>query len=831
MCKRLFLFFSFLITSYTTFAQKEKFNGTVYEMGTKNPLAFASVLIKETNLGVITDIDGKFSFTKVLEKCTLKISNVGYKTKEVEIFDATKSITIELEPEKNNLEVVVISSGENPAHRIIRLLINNKKNNNPEQLSSFKYNAYTISSMGFGNFSYAKPKIDSSNKRTEPISAKEKRSDTMALVFIKRMKKNHFMVTESYIERKFRFPNRSLETVLATKVSGLKEAPFALTASSFQPFGFYKDYLEMGVDRYVSPIIKGSIAFYKFKLEETIIHTNDTIFIIHFEPRKNKNFNGLKGLIYVNSDGYAIENVIASQATEKGIAFRFKLQQQYKKIDNKWFPQQLNTTVSQVSLDSNKVMVKWDSRSYISNVSIGDTFQLSVFSDVAKVYEKGAGKKTEATWERLRTDSLTIKERETYKMYDSLPVKTLSKINRINKFINLVTLNAIPLGKVDIPFKYVASGLNVYEAFRLGGGFQTNRLLSKFFSVGAFAGYGFKDKAWKYGGNMFFTLKERTATTLYFSYEQNLSEPGSIDYFTKNNNVISAQINRKILASRMDSIRQYKIDFGTKIIPSLQANIWLQNEKRNPAKYDYAFENVTISKETSSFTNTEIAIGLRFVKGESFTKIGRAKIQNRLPTTQILLQISKGLQDIWEGDFDYTKAAFEINHTFNSKWLGQTFVQLDAGQIWGNLPYSYLFNTKASARDRNSNIYIPNTFQTVGLYEFASSQSASLFLQHDFGNLLFKPKNILIRPSFLFLQGISFGKLQNTSNHKNIVFQTPNKGLFESGMMVKNVYRKNVNNLFYLGLGGGLFYRYGYYHLEKESDNWAFKVGLNFSFN
>jgi Family of unknown function (DUF5686)/CarboxypepD_reg-like domain len=829
MHRKLLSFLIFILITHFSIAQKDKFSGTVYEKGTKNPLAFASVVIKESKLGIITDIDGKFSFAKVPETFTLKISNVGFKTKEIEIKETSKPLLIELEPENNNLETVIISNGENPAHRIIKLLISNKKKNNPKQLSSFKYNSYTISSVGFGDGFASNRNSSTTKKQQKPISAKEQKRDSIVLKFAKKIKANHLMVTESYIERKFRFPNRSIETVLATKVSGLKEAQFALTASSFQPFGFYKDYLEMGVDKYVSPIINGSIAFYNFRLKETIVNDSDTTFVISFEPRKNKNFNGLKGLLYINSDGYAIENVIASQATEKGIAFRFKLQQQYKKIEGKWFPQQLNTTVNQVSLDSAAVLINWDSRSYITNVSIGEKFPLSAFSDVAQVYDKAAGKKTDAAWEQLRTDSLTTKEKETYKIYDSLPVKTLNKINRINKLINLVTLNAIPWGKIDIPFKY-SSNVNNYEGFRLGVGMQTNPSLSKYFSLGAFAGYGFKDKAWKYGGNVFFPIKERTATTLTFSYEKNLAEPGTIDYFTKNNNVLFAQTTRKILTARMDSVEQFKIDFTTKITPSLQANIWLQNEKRNPAKYDYLFENLQTGTDTRNFTNTEIAMGFRYVRGESFTRIGRAKIQNKLPTTQVLLQVSKGLKDVWKGDFDYTKTAIEINHTFNSKWLGQTFVQLDAGKIWGNIPYSYLFNTKASSPERSTSIYIPNTFQTVGLYEFAASQSVSLFLQQDFGSLLFKPKSILFRPTFLLVQGISFGKLNNPSGHKNLVFQTANKGLFESGIMVKNLYRKNVNNLFYLGLGGGVFYRYGYYQLPKSSDNLAFKLGLNFSF-
>ena len=34
----------------------------------------------------------------------------------------------------------------------------------------------------------------------------------------------------------------------------------------------------------------------------------------------------------------------------------------------------------------------------------------------------------------------------------------------------------------------------------------------------------------------------------------------------------------------------------------------------------------------------------------------------------------------------------------------------------------------------------------------------------------------------------------------------------------------------YIGIGGGIFYRYGYYALPKNADNWAFKWGFSISF-
>lgn len=830
MFKKAIIFFIFCSVKYFSFAQNEKFIGVVYDNASKTPIAFASVVLKETKLGVVTDIDGKFTFAKVPENFTLEISSVGYKTKQVETNNAIQPFKIGLELENKILETVTISNAENPAHRIIKLLIKNKNNNNPELYKSFKYNAYTISTLSIGDFSSFAPKEKPVKKPKKPLTASEAREDSMIFAFVKKVKRNHLFVTESYIERKFKFPNKSIEIVLATKVSGLQQPQFAFTPSSFQPFGFYKEYLEMGTDKYLSPIANSSISFYNFRLKETIENTNDTTFIISFAPKKNKNFSGLKGLLYINSDGYVIENVLASQAQEKGVAFRFKIQQQYKKINDKWFPHQFNTVVNQATLDSGVNLLNWDSRSYIKNITIGEDFPKSNFSDITQVFDKNASKQKDTAWQKWRADTLSIKETNTYKIYDSLPKNTLSKINKLSKLISLVALKGIPFGKIDIPFKYLGN-TNKYEGFRLGVGMQTIALFSKYFSVGAFVGYGIKDKAVKYGGNLFFTLKDRTAIKLSFSYQKNLVEPGISEFFATNNNISFTQNTRNIFTSRMDSIEQYKINFSTKLATAIEVNFWLQNEKRNPALYDYLFEDKNTTILTRNFITSEIGLGLRYARGESFMKIGNAKIQNKLATTQILFELRKGIKAMWQGDFDYTKTAIQINHILNSKWLGQTLVQINATKIIGDLPYVFLANTKASKPEKNSNIYIPNTFQTVGLYEFASTENVTLFIQQDFGSLLFKPKNVLIRPTFLFIQNIEFGTLSNISSHKNISFKTATKGLFESGIMVKNIYRKKVSNLFYAGLGAGVFYRYGYYKLPKAADNWSLKFGLNFSLN
>ncbi|HQR01549.1 MAG TPA: hypothetical protein PLA61_11935, partial [Ferruginibacter sp.] len=217
-------------------------------------------------------------------------------------------------------------------------------------------------------------------------------------------------------------------------------------------------------------------------------------------------------------------------------------------------------------------------------------------------------------------------------------------------------------------------------------------------------------------------------------------------------------------------------------------------------------------------------------KGEIFTRLGHSKLRTKPASTQLLFQVAKGLNGTLNGQLDYTRAIARLNHKFSFKKLGETTVQLEAGVLWGDAPYSYLFNLPATNTGKRLTLYVPGNFQTAGLYEFASGRTASLFVEHNFGNLLFKPRNIKFRPELLLVQGISYGSLDKSSTHKLIHFTVPEKGLFESGLVVRNLYRRSILSVAYLGIGGGVFYRYGYYALPHAGDNWVFKWGFSISF-
>ena len=83
LSKRGYLTLLALLIAITSFAQEITVNGTVLDE-TDTPLIGATIQIKNTQKGVITDFDGKFSI-KANNNATLVVSYIGYQNQEIKL--------------------------------------------------------------------------------------------------------------------------------------------------------------------------------------------------------------------------------------------------------------------------------------------------------------------------------------------------------------------------------------------------------------------------------------------------------------------------------------------------------------------------------------------------------------------------------------------------------------------------------------------------------------------------------------------------------------------------------------------------------------------------
>jgi len=790
LCLFLFiLFFGFASHAQTTI------KGKITDAATKEPLAFANIIINQnSHLGITTDIDGKFYYSGKQTITSILCSFVGYTNKTIVITPSNnKNLHIELSFDANELNELVIT-GENPANAIMRKVIANKELNDPENIATFKYKSYnkTIYDLRFKGYK-------------DSLKVKG------------RLKDGHIFMMESVTERKYLKPNMSEEVVLATRVSGFKNPAFASLATDLQPFSFYKDNMKLLNINYLNPVSKGSLNKYRFTLQDTLYRDSDTIYVISYKPKPGKNFEGLKGVLYINTKKYAVQNVTA-EPNEKG-KLDIKIRQQYTYTkDGYWFPEQLDYTLEFNEFPQKDLGMYVQGKSYIDSIQLNLPMRKKEFALESVWIDENASKKDSTYWDNYRREKLDLAEKTTYRVVDS--IGEVADLDGLVTFAERFGKGRIPVGCVDID---IAKSLNFnkYEGVRWGLGLYTNEKLFEKLTLGGFAGYGTRDGDWKYGGEAIYTFSKRKEFTIGAKYQDNLVETGNHTFqfpaFAYSNG-------RSLIASQMDRIEEGSLNIGFRAFRYTKWDFGISSARITPL-YDYTFEHYGTSFK--NYYNTELTANMKFAFGE---KIVNAFNQNMSLGTKhpiLYLSYARGLKGVLNSDFNYNKFELALEHSFYTKNLGKTSYRFEAGYIDKALPYGLLFTGEGSY-DKKYPLIMRNSFQTMQPYEFLSDRYANLFTSHNFGGLLLKTD--LFQPEISIHNNFSWGNLSYQESHKLISFKTKDRIFMETGLQIDNILKLNYMNIGYMGLGAGVYYRYGGYSLPDFNDNLAFKFTLNFTF-
>jgi CarboxypepD_reg-like domain len=130
---------------FVAFSQDlQKISGKVIDEETKEPLSYASVLIKEKQIGTVTNADGEFDFyiPSLYTQDTLLISMMGYSSYQVVVADIklSQKLLVRLAIKSIQLSEVVITDAKITAKEIITKAFENVENNypvKPYKLSGF----------------------------------------------------------------------------------------------------------------------------------------------------------------------------------------------------------------------------------------------------------------------------------------------------------------------------------------------------------------------------------------------------------------------------------------------------------------------------------------------------------------------------------------------------------------------------------------------------------------------------------------------------------------------------------------------------------------------
>ncbi len=744
---RVLLLVSVTLLTFIQSQAQEVLQGRVTDKKTGEPLSFVTIYLKGSGKGLYSDVQGQFSLRVNPNDSILVLSYIGYEKQEIR-FTPGKILYVKLSPDGYQLAELKVKPGKYRSDWIMEQVVKNRSENSLEGQPTYQYRAYHRFEVGL-------------NAKTDTLSIDSTIMDGGLDTLLHKM---HLFLIESVTERKFRKPDLMNEVVLANRVSGLKKTQFTLLGTQLQSFDFYQDQFTLLGKQYLSPITKNNTKFYVFELEDSLDINGRKTFIIQYYPRKKMQFQGLNGLIYVDAENFGIQRITASgnESRESG---KLQVTQVYTLNKNNLFipdyfsaefdMSNVSVQTDSVNGSSQHITPKAVSQTRFFNVIVGEQIPRKEFSSLSLSYSKNYKKNNDSLFGIYRYEPPTAKDSLTYMMLDSLFEE--AKLERKLTLMKAFFYKRLPLGPyLELDLNKVIR-VNRYEDLRLGAGLYTSESVSKWFTLGGYYGYGFGDKAHKYGGEATIWLNRRTGLSLFGAYDNEVYETGAVEYAFFS--AATLENYRLLQIKVMDHRERWRAAFRFRAFKYGQVQVGI-TDVNDEYKAGYYYRD---SSQTG-FRSTYAEVGLRYSFREKRIEMMDMQVNMNTPYPILYLNIQQGIRSSAVIPENFTRIAGRAEHKFFIRPNGEFNWCFEGGWASSTMPAPLLFTGKANTVAKGLSITSKYSFETMRMNEFLSDAYGSLFLWYHVGKILRKPIG-KFNPSWSLIHNALWSSLQDPQNH------------------------------------------------------------------
>ena len=457
--RRNFIFFIFLFLSASVTAQSHKVYGKI--TNTKlEPLAFASIEVKELKSGAVTKDDGTYELLLDEGKYDLVATMIGYKPILITVIvgktDVRKNIILEDEDSKGLAEVVI--KGKDHAEEIIRNVIRNKDK-----------------IMGAAGAYSCKIYIkavqeDSLLKERKRINKDDTTKD--ANEDLKRMAMSEVALNYDY-ESPLRTKEERTGVTKGKKADGL----FYLTTTDGD-FNFYNNLVKVPAVSQVpilSPVSYSGLIAYKFKTVEIKKEGSQKIYVISVKPRQLSNATVEGEISIADSSWVILQTKFSFPKYHLPEYDFFQVEQRYDFVNKKaWM-----ITHQQFTYFSKSGKQKLSGTTIVDykDFELNKTFGRKYFGVEVSATAHSAYERDSSFWQTIRTEPLTKKEIRYIRYKDSIYTATHTEIylDSVDRVINKITPKKLLI--TGLTFNdhekerrwYIGSLAQLYQPFQFGG--------------------------------------------------------------------------------------------------------------------------------------------------------------------------------------------------------------------------------------------------------------------------------------------------------------------------------------------------------------------------
>ncbi len=785
----LLFFILFLLKINFSFSQQTKVRGKVVDAKTKEILPFVNISFIGTNIGTISDFNGEYFIETRAAGDTLIASFLGYKQKKFFIKKKHyQVINFELEETAFDLPPVVIVAGENPAHPLLDKIIKKRDENNPKKLENYKYEVYNKLEIDFNNVEKYKE-----NKILKKIDFIFDFIDTCAItgkpylpIFITET------LSDYYYQKK---PLKKKEVIKASRIAGSPDnnSISQFTGELYRDVNIYKNYINVFGKKFVSPIAKFGLMYYKYYLVDSAFLDAQWCYQITFKPRRVQE-QTFTGEMWIHDTTFAIKKVKVRISKDANINFvnEFLATVEYVRVDNKtWFSKKEELFIDFNLTDSTAGFFGRNSTSY-KNIVINPKLEEDFFKERAKeisITVDGALEKDTAFWNKARHEKLTQKEENIYTLVDSV-----KKVPFVRNLLNIATIfvsGYYTKGYFEFGPYFTFYSFNPIEGNRFRFGGRTSEEFNRRTRFNGHLAYGTKDEKFKYGLGVVRIFSKRPRVSAGIYYKDDMEQIGQSQNAFMSDNILISLLRRNP-NYKLSMVREFKGFLEKEWYQGFSNTIRLSYRKIFDSPKYVPFENKLKNLFFDDITSTEITFNMRYAYNEKFVygQFSRISLGTEFPI--INLNLTAGLKGVLESDYEYFKITMIYEHYLNVGTFGRLKYVAESGYLFGKLPYPLLRLHEGN----ETYAFDLSSFNMMNYYEFASDKYISLHLEHHFGGL-FLNKFPLIRKlkwrEIIYGKGV-IGELD--SKHRdvidfpeNLLNEVSKKPYYEAGVGIENIFK------------------------------------------
>ncbi len=427
MYRRYCLLFATLLLGFALHAQYFKISGRI--TNTKlEPLALASIKIKDITLGTVSKEDGSYELKLEEGYYDLVVTMVGFKPQVISLVvnkNLVQHFILEAADAKNLSEVVVRGRSRDRSEEIIRNVIR-QKDFILEASASYSCNVY-IKAVQHDSSSRQqkkgkKPTVDTSRPRVDPELLKM----SMAEVSLHYDHESNHRVKEE-------------RTGIVKR--GSPESLFFLSLTDGD-FNLYNNLLRapaLSAVPFLSPISYSGLAAYRFKMLQVKKDTRGKVYTISIRPRELSNVT-VEGELEILDSAWVI---LSARFRLPGYHIPeydyFEVKQQYSLVkDSAWMitRQQFNYYAK-----SNKRKLSGETIAAYKDFELYKKFPQKYFGNEVSITAQEAYERDSSFWEKTRTEPLTEKEIRYIRYKDSIQriVTSRAYLDSIDRLTNKFT--------------------------------------------------------------------------------------------------------------------------------------------------------------------------------------------------------------------------------------------------------------------------------------------------------------------------------------------------------------------------------------------------------